>query len=144
MPTKQVIVWRQDLQNVPKGKFGSQMGHAAHGFLTDQIRKQFIDQHPSLRAGESGKVEIRLTQAEMDWILDNYRKVVAFVRTEEELMTLHEAAKAAGLTVHLVTDNGLTVFEKPTVTCLAIGPDTDEALDAITGVAGPLGKLKLL
>jgi PTH2 family peptidyl-tRNA hydrolase len=144
MPTKQVIVWRQDLQNVPKGKFGAQMGHAAHLFLTEQVRAEYGGKGPKLRAGESGRVEIRLTQAEMDWILGNYRKVVAWVRSEEDLMTVYNKAKELGLPVHLVTDDGLTVFDKPTKTCISIGPAEESEVDKVTGEAGPLGKLKLL
>ena len=144
MPTKQVLVWRQDLQNVPKGKFGAQMGHAAHLFLTEQVRAEYGGKGPKLRAGESGKVEIRLTQAEMDWILGNYRKVVAFVRSEAELMEIYHAARKLNIPAHIVTDDGLTVFEQPTVTCLSIGPAEESEVDKVTGEAGPLGKLKLL
>jgi PTH2 family peptidyl-tRNA hydrolase len=40
----------------------------------------------------------------------------------------------AGLEVHLITDNGKTEFHgEPTRTCLAIGPDDAEKIDAITG-----------
>jgi PTH2 family peptidyl-tRNA hydrolase len=131
MPTKQVLVWRQDLQNVPKGKFGAQMGHAAHLFLTSRIPGP-------------GPVTLEIGEHEAAWMLGNYRKVVAFVRTEDELKLLQEAALKAGLKAHLVTDDGLTVFDKPTVTCLGIGPDDEAAVDAITGEAGPLGKLRLL
>ncbi len=38
----------------------------------------------------------------------------------------------------LIEDAGLTVFKKPTITCLAIGPDKEEKIDEITG------KLKIL
>jgi PTH2 family peptidyl-tRNA hydrolase len=53
---------------------------------------------------------------------------------EEELTEIHDIALQAGLEVHLITDSGETEFHgEPTNTCLAIGPDEAEKIDAITG-----------
>lgn len=142
MATKQVIVWRQDLQGVPLGKKMAQAGHAAHLFLTEQIKANYPG--AKLKGDGDGRVEVRVTQSQMDWIMGNYRKVVAFVRSEDELMLIYNKAQELGLPVHLVTDDGLTVFDKPTKTCLAIGPAEEEAVDQVTGEKGPLGKLRLL
>jgi PTH2 family peptidyl-tRNA hydrolase len=56
------------------------------------------------------------------------------VDSEEELMQIHDKAVEAGLEVHLITDSGRTEFHgQPTRTCLAIGPDEADKIDAITG-----------
>jgi PTH2 family peptidyl-tRNA hydrolase len=56
------------------------------------------------------------------------------VDSEEELMQIHDKALEAGLEVHLITDSGRTEFHgQPTRTCLAIGPDEADRIDAITG-----------
>jgi PTH2 family peptidyl-tRNA hydrolase len=56
------------------------------------------------------------------------------VDTEEQLMKVYDDAKEAGLTVHLITDSGVTEFSgEPTNTCLAIGPNKSEDIDKITG-----------
>jgi PTH2 family peptidyl-tRNA hydrolase len=61
-------------------------------------------------------------------------KVCCRVDSEEELMQIHDKALGAGLEVHLITDSGRTEFHgQPTRTCLAIGPDEAEKIDAITG-----------
>ena len=64
----------------------------------------------------------------------SFAKVCVRVNSEEELMDIHDKAKAAGLEVHLITDSGRTEFKGvPTKTCLAIGPDEAEKIDTITG-----------
>lgn len=120
METKQVIVWRQDLK-CPLGKKMAQAAHASHLFLTDLIKNK-------LEPSEIIK----------NWIFGNYRKIVVFVRSEEELMEIYNAAKNLELITNLVIDSGLTVFDKPTVTCLSIGPDISDKIDQVTG------KLQLL
>lgn len=118
--TKQVIVIRKDLK-MRRGKEIAQAAHAAMAWLTRQITP----------AGSTGMVV--LTDAERDWLNNSYRKVTCQVSSETDLNALGEAAADAGLEVHIITDSGLTEFHgKPTVTCLAIGPDYDEKIDAIT------------
>jgi PTH2 family peptidyl-tRNA hydrolase len=134
MSVKQVIVWNNALQ-CRLGKKMAQAGHAALGNLSRKIRNK-ID--------EKGRVTIRLNAAEIEWYKSNFRKIVLRVENEEELLTIYEKAKAAGIEAVLITDAGLTEFDGPTNTCVALGPDTDEKIDAITGDGGPLGKLKTL
>jgi peptidyl-tRNA hydrolase len=52
----------------------------------------------------------------------------------EEFVKVMCDAVDAGLICRTITDAGLTEFNgEPTITCMAIGPDTDEALAPITG-----------
>jgi PTH2 family peptidyl-tRNA hydrolase len=56
------------------------------------------------------------------------------VNSDEERMAVFDRAKAAGLEVHLITDSGRTAFHgRPTRTCLAVGPDVADWIDAVTG-----------
>jgi PTH2 family peptidyl-tRNA hydrolase len=43
------------------------------------------------------------------------------------------AARAAGLPVEVVRDAGRTQVPAGTVTCAAVGPAEDDAVDAVTG-----------
>ncbi len=135
---KQVIVWRQDLQGVPLGKKMAQAGHSAHLFLSEPIGRRAV------KTPSGWTVTLDLSDSDMQWIVGNYRKVVVFVRSEEDLMVIYRKAQELSLHVQLVTDDGLTVFDRPTVTCLSVGPDEEEKIDLVTGEQGPLGKLRLL
>lgn len=133
MATKQVVVWRHDL-NCRLGKKMAQAGHAVMAFLSNKIRAKL----------DGDTATITLSKAELDYIQGNFRKVVLRVESEADLLVIYQRAKDLGLTVELIEDSGLTEFDGPTKTCLAIGPDEDEKIDQVTGDAGPLGRLKPL
>jgi PTH2 family peptidyl-tRNA hydrolase len=119
MKVKQVIVIRRDLK-MRRGKEIAQGSHASISFLTKNMQGMNV-------YGE-------LTEVEKYWINDRFTKVCVKVNSEEELLQVHEKALAAGLTSHLITDDGTTEFGgQPTATCLAIGPDLSEKIDCITG-----------
>jgi peptidyl-tRNA hydrolase len=136
-----VIVWRHDLKEIPLGKKFAQVAHAAHLFLNEKIKRAAgqLEGGPGAPA-----VTVQLSAAEWDWISGNFRKVAVLVRSEDELMVIFNKAKELGLPVELVTDDGLTVFQGPTRTCLAIGPAESAEIDRVTGDGGPLGKLRLV
>lgn len=120
---KQVIVMRTKYngKNGPTGlrtgKLIAQGCHASCSFLSEIA---------------SGKRE--MLPIEKEWLENSFRKICVGVDTEEELVRIHESALQAGLVSHLITDNGATEFGGvKTKTCLAIGPDLDEKIDAITG-----------
>jgi PTH2 family peptidyl-tRNA hydrolase len=128
--TKQVIVMRKDL-NMRKGKMVAQGAHASLAFLTRQLRDELI--HPIDIDGNAYHKVVTSYAAEQ-WMHHSFVKVCVGVDSEEELLEIYEAAKAAKLEVHLVTDAGLTEFNGiPTKTCLAIGPNYSEDVDKITG-----------
>ena len=112
---KQVILIRKDLK-MRRGKEISQGAHASISFLSHK-----------LRSGEP------LSAAEQAWIDGAFAKICLQVSSEEELKAAYEAAKAAGLVAHLITDSGATEFGGvPTPTAVAIGPDYSERIDPIT------------
>jgi len=75
-----------------------------------------------------------VTPVEIIWLRSSFRKIAVYVESEAELDDLYSKAIAAGITAHIVTDNGTTEFHGvPTKTVLALGPDFDFRLDAITG-----------
>lgn len=61
-------------------------------------------------------------------------KIYVRVDSEAELLEIAQKAQEAGLIVHVITDAGHTEFAGvPTKTCLAIGPDEADKIDAVTG-----------
>ena len=118
---KQVIVMRHDLK-MRRGKQIAQGAHASMSFLCRRLQ-------------ETGSVTLDgLTDAQRAWLTGAFAKVCCRVDSEEELMQIHDKALEAGLEVHLITDSGRTEFHgQPTRTCLAIGPDEADKIDAITG-----------
>jgi len=51
------------------------------------------------------------SEDEQSWLLGRFTKVCLQVQSEEELLAVAEKAKLANLTVHVVTDAGLTEFD---------------------------------
>jgi len=103
---KQVILVRDDLK-MDKGKLASQVAHA------------------SLEAAlKSNKLK--------EWKSKGTKKVILKVKDKEELLKYYKLAKQNELTNALIKDAGKTFFKKPTITCLAIGPDKEEKIDKVT------------
>lgn len=130
MDVKQVIVIRKDLK-MRRGKEITQGAHASMAWLTNRMNLSEPD--PSYSAEARAFPGISLSLAEWCWVAGNFRKITCQVSSEEELLALHDKAKAAELVTELITDAGLTEFDGPTVTALAIGPDYDDKIDKVTG-----------
>jgi peptidyl-tRNA hydrolase, PTH2 family len=129
VPTKQVIVVRKDLK-MRRGKEIAQGSHGAVAFLSNKLR--------AAKRTEDGGYVVYLTPPEEEWIQTIFKKICLGVGSEAELLAIHEAAKAAGLTSHLITDAGLTEFNGvPTNTVVCIGPDEEDKINAITGKLSP-------
>ena len=115
---KQVIVVRNDL-NMRKGKMIAQGAHASIMFLVHRLCNPEIGKKDS---------------AIQEWLTHGMTKICVRVDSEAELLEIGQKAEDAGLTVHVITDAGHTEFGGvPTKTCLAIGPDEEEKIDAVTG-----------
>jgi PTH2 family peptidyl-tRNA hydrolase len=108
---KQVIVMRTDL-NMRKGKMIAQGAHASVAVTLDNLSDPRVE----------------------EWLQNNFTKICVRVESLEELIKVFVAAINANLLVKMITDSGKTEFNGvPTHTCLAVGPDTDENLDPVTG-----------
>jgi PTH2 family peptidyl-tRNA hydrolase len=128
MATKQVIVMRKDLK-MRRGKEIAQASHASMAFLT---RNGMIDSDKFLN------IQMTNLKEAQEWIQNSFTKICVGVSSEAELDEIYNKAKEAGLTVHMVVDNGLTEFNGvKTKTCLAIGPHYSEKIDPITGHLKP-------
>ena len=106
---KQVLIVRQDL-NLPKGKLAAQAAHAS----VEAVLKT-----------DSAIVN--------KWQREGMAKIVLKVKDEKELVYYFQKAKEAGLPAALITDAGRTVIAPGTKTCVGIGPEEEEEIDAITG-----------
>ena len=115
---KQVIVVRNDL-NMRRGKMIAQGAHASIMFLIHRLCD----------------AEVRAKDhATQEWLTHGMTKICVRVDSEAELLEIAQKAQDAGLTVHVITDAGHTEFAGvPTKTCLAIGPDDEDKIDAVTG-----------
>jgi PTH2 family peptidyl-tRNA hydrolase len=67
------------------------------------------------------------------WLEDGQPKVVVRVLSLDALDEAIARAAEAGVATSLVADAGRTELEAGTTTCCAFGPDTDEALEPVTG-----------
>ena len=113
---KQVIVMRKDL-NLSKGRLVTQGAHASIAFLTHLIR------------GYNGE-SLLLSKAEKEWVDGTFYKICVGVDSEKELLDIGYNAVMLGLSVKYIEEtNG---FDKPTITCLAIGPDYSSKIDPVT------------
>ena len=111
---KQVILLRKDLK-MPLGKSCSQAAHAS----VEAVLK-------------SPGIKVKM------WKKEGMKKAVLSVSSEQELLSHIKNAKSDKLTTSVIKDAGKTFFKEPTITCGAIGPDTDVKIDKITS------KLKLI
>ena len=111
---KQTIIIRKDL-NLSKGRLVTQGAHASIAFLTDLIKEY----NP-----------LQLTEVQKEWVYGTFFKVCVGVDSEKELLDIGYNAVMLGLSVKYIEEtNG---FDKPTITCLAIGPDYSSKIDTVT------------
>ena len=118
---KQVIVMRKDL-NLSKGRLVTQGAHASVAFLTDKMKANL--------SNPEALWWVNLSQAEKEWIYGTFYKVCLSVDSEKELLDIGHKAVILGLSVKYIEET--TGFDKPTITCLAIGPDYSSKIDPVT------------
>jgi len=111
---KQAIVVNASLK-LPKGKLASQVAQASVAAF--------------LEASE---------EAKQAWLENGMPKVVLKGSGEADLMRLQDLAKERNIPAELVRDAGKTVVPEGTVTCLGLGPASEDEIDELTG------ELKLL
>jgi PTH2 family peptidyl-tRNA hydrolase len=118
---KQVLVIRKDL-NMSKGKMVVQGAHASIAFLTNKMKDNL--------SNPEALWWVNLSQAEKEWVYGTFFKVCVGVDSEKELLDIGYNAVMLGLSVKYIEET--TGFDKPTVTCLAIGPDYSSKIDPVT------------
>ncbi len=112
MRHKLVVAVRGDLE-LSRGKLAVQVAHAAVMAALD--------------------AKARHRKAFSDWWDEGQKKVVVKAEDLQALHLLQDRARSLGLTTALVEDAGLTELPPGTVTCLAVGPGPNEAVDQVTG-----------
>ncbi len=106
---KQIIILRKDL-NMRKGKMVAQGAHASMKVVLQNM--------------DDPRVK--------EWLSGKFAKICVSVDSEYELLEIRKEA-ASWLTA-LIMDSGLTEFGGvPTYTAVAIGPDTSDKIDPVTG-----------
>jgi len=116
---KQVILIREDL-NLSAGKLAAQVAHASLGAIL------------SISKIEDKKLTIELDDPTFLWISERFTKICLKVKNEEELLFYYNKVKESNLKHAIIKDAGFTELESPTLTCLGIGPDFNDRIDAIT------------
>ena len=122
--SKQVLVMKKfNSQRI--GKYISQGSHASVGALLsigalDESKDNYI---------------IPLTDPFVKaWIIGKFKKITLYVDTDEQLLSIYNAAKVANLPASLIEDSGLTEYKGvPTLTAVGIGPANPAKIDEITG-----------
>jgi PTH2 family peptidyl-tRNA hydrolase len=139
MNVKQVIVIRKDLK-MRRGKEIAQGSHASMAWLTRRLVSNAYSMEHTAPEDAEGYLfrpdhgAYFFTEAEHEWITGAFAKVTLQVSSEEELRSIYQKAKNAGLEAHLIIDSGRTEFDGvPTATAVGIGPDEADKINEITG-----------
>jgi len=126
---KQSIIVRGDL-DMPKGKMAAQVAHASMGAILTYAKDM------GEVTGTEGKpghlYQMNVPAQVHEWLSGDFAKIVLKCQTLDNLLALEEQAKAHGIPCKLIKDNGTTVFNEPTITCIAIGPWDAEVIDSMT------------
>lgn len=132
MKTKQIILVRKDLK-MRRGKEIAQGAHASMAVLTNNLIgypfKWYLFPYYVLRF-----LYLFFTHTALrTWLTGRFTKICVTVDSEAELKLYYQKAKEAGLLCSLIQDAGLTEFDGvPTYTTVAIGPDEESKVNAIT------------
>lgn len=125
---KQVLVIRRGDINMRTGKIAAQAAHASMAALLNQPGAGV-----RLEADGGRHAVIPLDAEAHAWLMGSFTKVCVYVKTEAELLAIHQKAVEASLRCSLIKDNGLTEFAgQPTYTAVAIGPNKASKIDEIT------------
>ena len=120
MEHKQVIILRKDL-NMRKGKLVAQGAHASMGAIL------------SLCKQDGDKLVLEMDERVKPWLTGRFKKICVYVNSEEELLQIYNTALTKGLVCTIIKDSGLTEFNGvPTLTAVAVGPDSEDKIDEVT------------
>ena len=128
MKTKQVIVVNKSL-NMTQGKLAAQVAHASMGALLSTTRRNI----------DTILIDLPIGSAWEDWLDGIFTKVVVYVKSESKLIDIYNKARDRQLPCALIKDSGLTFFDKPTYTCVGIGPAWNDEFIGLTDKLQLLG-----
>lgn len=100
--------------------------NTAIGMGTGKLAAQVA--HASLQAYESAG-----TTAQREWKSGGQKKIVVKGNDATHLQELADQSERSGLPYALIRDAGHTQLDPGTVTALAVGPATADAIDRVTG-----------
>lgn len=127
MESKQVLVMKQFEKGLRTGKYVAQGAHASVGSL---LSIGHVD-------GDNFVIPL-LDPFVKAWVTGRFKKIVLYVKSDEELIEIYEQACEIGLPAALIKDAGLTEFNGvATITAVGIGPAEPELIDKITGHLKP-------
>lgn len=106
---KMVVVVRKDLE-MSSGKIAAQAGHAVANLMLGDRNEHFVD-----------------------WISSGMKKVCLEGESEAHILELEKKANERGVPCYVVRDAGLTSVAPGTVTCIGIGPASEQKMKKITG-----------
>jgi PTH2 family peptidyl-tRNA hydrolase len=131
---KQVIIIRKDL-NMRKGKMIAQGAHASMKVIADMMQQSgvwFSGDHKDFI--KENKLTIVVDSPLDKWLNGIFKKIVVGAENLNDMITAYNEAKKQGIPCSLIEDAGLTEFGgQVTITAAAIGPDSPEKIDKITG-----------
>ena len=119
-----------------QGKAAAQAAHASLKVFFDRMESP-KPRHPV--TDNEQDTTTHFTPAMLTWLnwkegQPGFTKIVVSCDSEEEVNKIEAAAIAAHIPNAKILDNGLTEFhDVPTITCICLGPDEVEKIDAITG-----------
>ena len=120
---KQVIVMRKDL-NMRKGKMIAQGAHAVMKALMQMA--EWTD-HDCIEIAN-------IPTPMVSWLKNTFTKICVGCNSDTSLDIVITECEKLGVPYSEIVDNGITEFKGiPTRTCVAVGPDTIERVDSITG-----------
>lgn len=126
MGSKQVLVMKKfpKARNLRTGKYVAQGAHASVGALFSI---------GSISANGENFVIPLSDPFVKEWVIGNFRKIVCYVDTDEELLEVYSQAVNAGIASSLIKDAGNTEFDNiPTLTAVGIGPADEIEIDKIS------------
>lgn len=116
--------------NFGKMRTGKYVAQGSHGSVSPTVKDaEFITLPDGRRV-----MQVPVDEAMESWVKGSFTKITLQVKTTEELLAIHEKAKAEGLVTSLIIDAGRTEFKGvPTATCCSIGPVFPSKVQHITG-----------
>lgn len=127
---KKVVLVRRDLR-LRRAEVASLVSKATARFFLDNDESE-----------ERDKIEVKLSEVEMDWMSTGMNVVVLGVASSNAMESILWRCEAAGISTYTVSVKRMNEEDKAEsyedqVACAVLGPDYSDSIDQITG------KLKL-